>query len=55
MARIICDRRFILVPVIPAMGKFILDYYNWHGIFSVYHQYAGFVFVLETATRDIIR
>jgi DHA1 family bicyclomycin/chloramphenicol resistance-like MFS transporter len=27
---------FILVPVIaPAMGKFILDYYNWHGIFYV--------------------
>jgi DHA1 family bicyclomycin/chloramphenicol resistance-like MFS transporter len=35
------------------MGKFILDYYNWHGIFlcSGYHQYAGFVLVLETATR----
>jgi DHA1 family bicyclomycin/chloramphenicol resistance-like MFS transporter len=33
---VICDRRFILVPVIaPAMGKFILDYYNWHGIFYV--------------------
>jgi DHA1 family bicyclomycin/chloramphenicol resistance-like MFS transporter len=27
---------FILVPVIaPAMGKFILDYYNWHGIFYI--------------------
>jgi DHA1 family bicyclomycin/chloramphenicol resistance-like MFS transporter len=25
-----------LVPVIaPAMGKFILDYYNWHGIFFI--------------------
>jgi DHA1 family bicyclomycin/chloramphenicol resistance-like MFS transporter len=27
---------FILVPVIaPAMGKFVLDYYNWHGIFYI--------------------
>jgi DHA1 family bicyclomycin/chloramphenicol resistance-like MFS transporter len=26
---------FILVPVAPAMGKFILDYYNWHGIFYI--------------------
>jgi DHA1 family bicyclomycin/chloramphenicol resistance-like MFS transporter len=25
-----------IVPVIaPAMGKFILDYYNWHGIFYI--------------------
>jgi DHA1 family bicyclomycin/chloramphenicol resistance-like MFS transporter len=27
---------FILVPVIaPAMGKFVLDSYNWHGIFYI--------------------
>ncbi|MGO4820025.1 MULTISPECIES: multidrug effflux MFS transporter [unclassified Flavobacterium] len=27
---------FILVPVVaPAMGKFVLDYYNWHGIFYI--------------------
>lgn len=27
---------FILVPVIaPALGKFVLDYYNWHGIFYI--------------------
>jgi hypothetical protein len=40
----------------PTMGKFILDYYNWHGIFLCSsYQYAGFVLVLETATRDIIR
>jgi DHA1 family bicyclomycin/chloramphenicol resistance-like MFS transporter len=33
---------FILVPVIaPAMGKFILDYYNWHG-FSIFRCSSGF-------------
>lgn len=27
---------FILIPVIaPALGKFVLDYYNWHGIFYI--------------------
>jgi DHA1 family bicyclomycin/chloramphenicol resistance-like MFS transporter len=27
---------FILVPVVaPALGKFVLDYYNWHGIFYI--------------------
>jgi DHA1 family bicyclomycin/chloramphenicol resistance-like MFS transporter len=27
---------FILVPVVaPAMGKFVLDYYNWRGIFYI--------------------
>jgi DHA1 family bicyclomycin/chloramphenicol resistance-like MFS transporter len=33
---VLCNCCFILVPVIaPAMGKFILDYYNWHGIFYI--------------------
>jgi DHA1 family bicyclomycin/chloramphenicol resistance-like MFS transporter len=33
---VICDGCFILVPVIaPALGKFVLDYYNWHG-FSIF-------------------
>lgn len=27
---------FILVPVVaPALGKFVLDYYKWHGIFYI--------------------
>ncbi len=27
---------FILVPVVaPALGKFVLDHYNWHGIFYI--------------------
>ena len=27
---------FILVPVVaPALGKFVLDYFNWHGIFYI--------------------
>jgi DHA1 family bicyclomycin/chloramphenicol resistance-like MFS transporter len=36
---------FILVPVIaPAMGKFILDYYNWHG-FSIFRCSSVFWFL----------
>jgi DHA1 family bicyclomycin/chloramphenicol resistance-like MFS transporter len=47
---------FILVPVIaPAMGKFILDYYNWHG-FSIFRCSSVFWFLggFETTTRDFI-
>jgi DHA1 family bicyclomycin/chloramphenicol resistance-like MFS transporter len=42
----------LLVPVIaPAMGKFILDYYNWHGIFYIQVLISIFlVVVLETTT-----
>jgi DHA1 family bicyclomycin/chloramphenicol resistance-like MFS transporter len=47
---------FILVPVIaPAMGKFILDYYNWHGIFYIQVLISILVsWWLETTTRDFI-
>jgi DHA1 family bicyclomycin/chloramphenicol resistance-like MFS transporter len=52
---VLCNCCFILVPVIaPAMGKFILDYYNWHGIFYIQVLISILVGGLETTTRDFI-
>jgi hypothetical protein len=36
---------FILVPVACLAGKFILDYYNWHG-FSIFRCFINFGFLV---------